>query len=216
MAFFVTDGWSVAHHHIHEAFIHLGNACRINLDAMNYYKSISEDTHPVNFLSISSELSGAYSIENKECIKATILFQAGMEAWISWAYTKHQLNIVKSRYFKQKWTDAYNHLAITYDFNPYSTFYDNFRNPIVHPSTNGDIDQIANIKSEDVYKGFQAGWDAMAKLSNGLGTPFELNSWDIMCNANGVILPNKISELGNIKGISGDLLAKMQKFYDDK
>ena len=56
----------------------------------------------------------------------------------------------------------------------------------------------------------------MDKLSNGLGIPFIYNSWEIMCNANGVILPNRVCELGDIKAASGNLLARMQEFYNEQ
>ena len=211
MAFFINNGWDVSHHHTHEAFIHLGKACNINLNAIKYIESIPDDTPIPYFLKSSNIILGEYNNESKQCIKATILFQAGMEAWISWAYTQEQLNIKKPRNFKDKWTKAFSHLNIDFDFSPYSDFYDNLRNPIIHPTTEQDIEKIAKIKSENVYRGFQAGWSATETLSAALGLPFDENSWEIMCEINGVVLPDKIKDLGELQTLYRELRKKSIK-----
>ena len=211
MAFFINNGWDISHHHTHEAFMHLGEACVINLEAMSYYKAISKDVPTLHFLSISNRILGAYNMESKQCIKATVLFQAGMEAWISWAYTQDQLKIKKLGSFKEKWTKAFEYFKVDFDFSTYGDFYDNLRNPIIHPSTEKDIEKISKIQSKNVYKGFKAGWAATEALSTAMGRPFDKHSWDTICEGNGVVSSDKVEDLGELQTIFKDLRQKLQE-----
>ncbi len=191
MAFMINNGWDVAHHHIHEGFKHLGEAYSYNKHATDKFQKYEDDLHWAKCLAASGEVSQYYMHENKLSIKAVILFQAGLEAWISWAYTDPKLSgVTRPNKFVPKWETALKHLDIQHDFSIYSHFYRNVRNPVVHPSNSSDIETVSNIWFLPTYEGFQAGWLAMSKVSAGLDRPFDNDSWENMCNINGA--PNFI------------------------
>lgn len=185
MAFNINSGWDVAHHHIHEAFIHLGEAYKYNKQATEKWGNFDSNFHWADLLVASGEVRQHFIVENKLCIKAVVLFQAGMEAWISWAYSEAPLNgLDKPRNFISKWDAAFKHFDHSYDFSKYSSFYKKIRNPVVHPSTKKDVELVSEIWFKPVYEGMQSGWAAMADLSSNLGQAFDSNSWEIMCKAN--------------------------------
>jgi hypothetical protein len=183
VAIYISNGWDVAHHHIGEGFIHLGQAYAHNRYATQKYLNYEKNLRWTDCFGASMEVRQYFIAENKQSIKATILFQAGMEAWISWAYTKPQLSAVKvPKPFVSKWTKAFKQLGSEYDFSEYKKFYRKVRNPIVHPSKQSDIEKVASVWCKPVYEGLKAGWSAMSLLSAELGMPFDSNSWDTMCN----------------------------------
>jgi len=182
MAFSISNGWDVAHHHVHEGIKHIGNACSINLTASSKYSDWESALEWPSLLAASMDVR-QYSVEeHKQCLKAVVLFQAGMEAWISWAYSRPQLS-GKSlpRNFVDKWTEALDHFSTTHDFSGYADFYRQVRNPIVHPTSEADVLSIAAIWSDVVHKGLKQGWGAMEALSSNLAQPFDRNSWSTMC-----------------------------------
>lgn len=156
-----------------------------------------------------------FILENKEAIKAIALFQAGMEAWISWAYTKAELSgITKPRNFKDKWIDAFAELRISHDFTDYGNFYSIQRNAIIHPGTQADIETVGKINSQITFSGLKRGWEAMAAMSAGFGQSFDVNSFDTMCNANGVQL-TEIGNLGDLLDFEKQLLQKHRAGLDE-
>lgn len=186
MAIFIHDGWDVSHHHIHEGFIHIGQAYAYNNNVTQKYSDYEDELHWAECLGASAEVRQYFITENKLCIKAVILFQAGMEAWISWAYSKPQLSAISvPRNFVSKWETAFNHFGNRYDFTDYAEFYRKVRNPIVHPSQQSDVEKVANVWCKPVHEGIKAGWSAMSTLSSELGHPFDSNSWETICNING-------------------------------
>jgi len=207
MAFYLSNGWSLAQKLGSEAFVHLGNACKINLAAKGYINSIPPET---NIVEVYTTLDLRYISENIECIKGTILFQAAMESWISWAYTESKMKIYKPRNFNEKWEKAFIHLNVTHDFKEYLHFYNDCRNPIVHSSKPDDLDKVAKIKSADLYAGFKASWQAKQALSLALDMPFDPNSWEIMCSNKDVILPNRLSELIDINDVKEQSFKRFQ------
>jgi len=209
VALSINNGWDVSHHHMHEAFIHIGQAYEFNRHMTNKYCDYENKLHWAEFLGTSVEVRQSFIAENKLSIKAIILFQAGMEAWISWAYTEPNLageNIPRN--FVQKWEVAFHTLNVNHDFNEYAEFYREVRNPTVHPSKQSDIEKVANIWFEPVYEGLRSGWQAMSELSAALGKPFDRNSWEIICNANNA--PNQIPDLivSNLQELEGLMLQK--------
>jgi hypothetical protein len=42
VAIIINDGWDVTHHHIHEAFLHLGQACSYNKHATQKYRNYEQ------------------------------------------------------------------------------------------------------------------------------------------------------------------------------
>ena len=215
MAFIITNGWDVAHHHIHEGFKHLGNSITANLSVTKTFEEVKNNSSWNNCLNLSGQVRAAFTLENKEAIKATALFQAGMEAWISWAYTKPELSgITKPGYFKPKWINAFTELGITNDFTDYGNFYSSQRNAIIHPGTQADIETVAKINSQDTFEGLKHGWIAMGAMSSGLGQPFDSNSFEIMCNANGVQL-TEVANLGDLLDFEKQLLKKHREGIDE-
>jgi hypothetical protein len=209
MALSINSGWDVAHHHIHEAFIHLGQAYEFNKRISQKYCEYENKIHWAKLLGSSVEVRQSFIAENKLSIKSTILFQAGIEAWISWSYTKPELAQTQiPRFFVPKWETAFTQLGINYDFSVYAKFYKEFRNPVVHPSQQSDVEKVANICCKPVYDGLKAGWLAMSELSAALGQPFENNSWEIMCNLNGV--PESIveGEIIDLQSLERDMLSR--------
>lgn len=209
VALSINSGWDVAHHHIHEAFIHIGQAYEFNCHMVRKYQKYKDKLHWTELLGASSEVRQYFIAENKLSIKATILFQAGIEAWISWSYTKPELSGSRvPRHFVPKWEAAFASLGIDYDFSDYAEFYREIRNPAVHPSQQSDIEKVANIWCKPVYDGIRAGWSAMSELSSALGQPFDSNSWDIMCNANNT--PNTIndSEITDLQTLECAMLSR--------
>ena len=197
----ISDGWDVAHHHIHEAFGHLGQAYRHNTYATQKYRDFEKTLSPTGYLKASMEVRHYFNLENKESIKAVILFQAGMEAWISWAYTEDQLAIKPPYNVVDKWESAFTHVNKVYDFSGYATFYKETRIPIVHPSTQDDVKNVANVWCQPVHEGLKAGWSAMTALAAKIGQPVDGNSWDIMCDVNNApksINNNDVSDLQEI------------------
>ena len=170
MAIMIHDGWGVAHHHIHEALSHLGQACEFNKIATQKYCDYERHYNWQEYLSASAKVALTFNEENKQCIKATILFQAGMEDWISWAYTESKLLSIKPpKTFSEKWEKAFNCFGSNFDFEPYKKFYEDYRNPIVHPSSKVDVEVVASIWCKPVHLGLKAGWDSMSSLSTELG-----------------------------------------------
>jgi hypothetical protein len=199
MAIIISNGWDVAHHHIHEAFGHMGEACKTNLHATSEYRKIENSINWSSCLAASGTMRSYFVNENKLAIKAIILFQAGMEAWISWAYTQGGLagQTIPNNFVK-KWEDAFTALGSSFDFSSYADFYRNYRNPSVHPSTQGDVEKVAAICSKPVHEGIKSGWQAMAELSHLLSVPFDSDSWETMCKINGVPSAEEISLLGDL------------------
>lgn len=187
MALYINDGWDVAHHHMHEAFTHLGEACAYNKNACAKYMHFEKKFHWADLLGTSADVRVHFVAENKLSIKATLLFQAGMEAWISWAYTKSKLSTIKKPGgFKCKWEVAFDHLGSQYDFGDYGNFYTHVRNPIVHPSNESDVEKVANVWCKPVYDGLKSGWSAMSALGAIVGFKPDDNSWEKMCDLNNV------------------------------
>lgn len=209
MAIIINDGWDVAHHHIHEAFLHLGQAYSYNKHATQKYRRYEKDYHWAEYLGFSAEVRQLFIAENKLSIKATILFQAGIEAWISWAYTKPKLSAISTpRNFVIKWETAFSHLDSDYDFSTYADFYRQIRNPIVHPSNQSDVERVASVWCKPVHEGLKAGWTAMSVLSAELGYPFDENSWDRMFNIN--VTPESINnnEVSDLQALEREMLKK--------
>ena len=199
MAIFIKNGWDVSHHHTHEAFKHLGYSCRINIEVNAFYEQQKDSLPWQKSLTVANKIRMNFIRENQEAIKAIILFQAGMEAWISWAYTTESLShLSKPRYFTDKWEEAFKYLNIEYDFSNYADFYRNARNPIVHPSKEADIAAVANISASATLQGFKDGWSANESLSKGIGREFDKNSWDL------------ISEINNVPKVAPDELVDLQ------
>ena len=200
MALIIHDGWDVAHHHNHEGFIHLGQAYAYNKYATQKYLNYEDDLHWAECLGSSAEIRQHFIAENKLCIKAVVLFQAGVEAWISWAYTKPALSSVSMpRHFVPKWEAAFNHFGNSHDFSEYAEFYRDVRNPIVHPSKQSDVEKVASVWCKPVHEGLRAGWSAMSELSTELGQPFDGNSWDTMCSINGTPISLEHSEISDLQ-----------------
>jgi hypothetical protein len=199
VAFNINSGWDVAHHHIHEAFIHLGEAYAHNRYATEKWGDFDSNFHWADLLSASGEVRQHITAESKLCIKAVVLFQAGMEAWISWAYSENALKgLGKPRSFIPKWETAFKHLNHSYDFSDYSYFYKKIRNPVVHPSSQKDVESVSKIWFKPVYQGMLSGWEAMAALSHNLGRTFENDSWEVMCRVNNapkVIIEQEVTDL---------------------
>lgn len=209
MAIYISNGWDVAHHHIHEAFGHMGESCKVNLYAPNEYRKIENSIDWPSCLNASGTIRSYFVNENKMAIKAIILFQAGMEAWISWAYTQGGLaGITIPNNFVKKWEDAFTTLGSSFDFSNYALFYRNYRNPVVHPSSQDDVEKVSAIWSKPVYKGIMCGWESMAELSPLLSVPFDSDSWETMCKVNGVPNAEEISSLGDLIQFEKDLLKK--------
>ncbi|MHC4321424.1 MAG: hypothetical protein ACYST3_04030 [Planctomycetota bacterium] len=204
MALSINSGWDVAHHHIHEAFIHIGQAYEFNCRMVKKYQDYKQEFHWAKLLGASSEVRQYFIAENKLSIKATILFQAGIEAWISWSYTKPELSSSRApRHFVPKWEFAFKAQGLDYGFSDYAVFYREIRNPTVHPSQQSDIEKVSNIWCKPVYEGMKTGWLAMSELSSSLGQPFDSNSWEIMCNANNapnIICESKVTDLQALEG----------------
>lgn len=209
MAFYITNGWDVAHHHINEGFKHLANSINANLSVSKTFKEVKNKSTWNKCLNLSEQIRAAFILENKEAIKATILFQAGMEAWINFAYTKQELKNPPDS-FNDKWRDAFFKLNINYNFEKYAQFYTSQRNAIIHPSTQKKINTIAKINSIDTFEGIKHGWEAMKAIGQGLNQPFNSNSFDIICNTNGVKL-TEIENLGNLILFEKELLVKHQE-----
>ena len=200
MAIDITDGWDVAHHHIHEGLTHLGQAYRYNKQMTQKYLNYKDELSWVECFGASSEVRQCFVVESKESIKATILFQAGIEAWISWAYTKSQLSAVSiPNNFVSKWETAFNSLGKDYDFSEYATFYREVRNPIVHPSKQSDIEKVASVWCKPVHEGLKAGWSAMDALSEAFREPFDSDSWTQMCRINKTPESINNSEVSDLK-----------------
>lgn len=217
MGTIISDGFSVAHHHMHEAFIHLGEAYTVNTQASKEYLQIESNLTWHQCLTIAPQIRDQFTKENKKAIKAIVLFQAGMEAWISWAYTRPPLDSVrKPKSFKDKWEEAFDNCNIQHDFSVYGNFYKNYRNPVVHPSNPVDIESIDQIWVKPVYQGIQAGWKAMEALSPAIGFSFDSNSWETMCKINNVPNVFSTSDTLDLVKISLDLYKRAKEGAEGK
>ena len=209
MTLVISDGWDVANHHIHEAFRLIGEACMINLHTTSKYEQIVESIDWISCQSLASSIRYQSIIENKLAIISIILFQAGMEAWISWAYTRNELSSCsKPRKFVHKWEMAFSELGSSFDFSNYARFYRDYRNPVVHPSNANDVLTVSQIYSKPVIVGISYGWEAISELSTELGMAFDPNSWDTICRINGVPQKDEVKKLGDLQKFERELLKK--------
>lgn len=80
MAFVISNGWDVAHHHIHESFEHIGKSIVANLGISNTFTEVRDNASWAKCLGLSTQVRAAFIAENKEAIKATVLFQAGRKS----------------------------------------------------------------------------------------------------------------------------------------
>jgi len=178
----IRDGFDVACLHMHSAFDELGIAHRLITDAASVR---SRDFGWEECLSIGGRLGMVCRQVRTPLSKATILFQAGMEALLTHLESKDTRSINNGK-FVPSWAGSLKNVGSTFDFEPYARFYRGLRNALAHPNTPERLRTIDRIGFPEVHAGIKAGWGAYSSLCDGIGMPHTPQSWNTMCKAHGV------------------------------
>lgn len=207
----ITNGWDVSHLVMHSAFDELSVAERftkeitINIDECDSIKSFF----------IAGRIECNHSNARRHLVKATALFQAGMEALINhWISKYPELKFKGS--FVETWKNAFAVKKVSDSFDCYASFYKDIRIAIIHPENADRIKKINNLTFWEVYSGIKCGWDATKILADAIGEKHDDNSWEIMCNLHG-LSPNCIeSDFPNLKVMSSKLYKKHLDHFNSK
>ena len=188
----ITNGRDVAHLVIHSAFDELEKASELVKITVNI-----EEIEPMKSYLLKSEIDIRQINSRKYLIKAVALFQAGMESLINYWQSKYP-EISGGSNFVSKYEKAFSVKGVFHSFDDYASFYRTVRNAIIHPDRQKKIETINNINFIQVYEGIKHGWDALERLADKLGEPFDSNSWKILCDLHGVdsqLLENNYPDL---------------------
>jgi len=181
----------IANHFGHRAMDSLSIAHQCWVEASNFYHQ-NKDTHWSRSPIIGQKLDYYRRQEFNFCADSIIFFQAMMEVVINQVIKENnhlelknkKHKIIKQPPFADKWKNAFAHYSIkSTDLSIYTTFYKNYRNPLIHPPTRDIVDNAENIRFPMVYQGLYAGWSAFRDLMQALKQPHDNNSWQLMCDA---------------------------------
>ena len=210
----ITDGWSVAHLVMHSAFQELRQASEL----AQVYIKVAE-TDPIQCFFVGGEVEQRRSASREHLVKATALFQAGMESLINHWQSKYP-EIQGGNNFVSKWECSFTSKGVEANFDDYASFYREVRNAVIHPDTQIKIDTINNIEFLSIYQGIKYGWDASRRLASELGEPYDNNSWGTMCNIHGIPVNPEGRDYPNLTSLRAELykrhLEELNKQHVDK
>jgi len=201
----IHDGWNVSHLVMHSAFDELGKASEI----ANVELSVGDIDYMQCFFA-AIEIEQRRATSRKHLVTAVALFQAGMESLINYWRSKYP-DIEGGSNFVAYWKNAFTIKGVQGSFDDYAYFYRNIRNAIIHPDSVERIETINNLEFIQVYEGIKHGWVASEKLSQVLGTPYDNNSWEIMCSAHSVPTLPSIKDYPNLGSLRHELNRKHLK-----
>lgn len=189
--------FDVAHLLGHSSFEHLGGAMGVYTSAKS-----SRLLNPALYswtecLSIGIQLHGLRKTELKQCVQSIILFQAMMEkvpcfvpsigSGLAQASQEGFANIWEELLLQIKDSAIQAEAKAAFDYYN-KTFYNAFRNPIIHGRKKDDIAKINTIRVPDVYEGMRKGWRAYNYLLTEAFAPDQTHepSWAVMCATHGI------------------------------
>lgn len=203
----ITDGWRVAHLVMHTAFDELREASVI---AKGPFPE-STNFKPAECLALGAKVEMQHSELRKHLIKATVLFQAGMEAMINHWCSKYS-GLSNSTVFAKKWEESFQAKNITKSFDGYSEFYRKTRNAVTHPDREERIEKINNIQFLEVFYGIKEGWESFKVLSNALGEQHDQDSWGTMCQIHNISPDCSEEDFPNMVSLKRSLFKKAASF----
>lgn len=206
----ITNGWDVAHLVIHSAFDELKKASEFVKISINI-----EEIEPMKSQSIGFEILNRQINSKEYLVKAVALFQAGMESLINYWQSKYP-EIKCDSGFVPKYEKAFSVKGVSHSFDDYASFYRTVRNAIIHPDSQQKIETINNINFIQVYKGINHGWDALERLADKLGEPFDTNSWETLCNIHRVDSQLLESDYPDLKELSNQLYDRFKSHYTNQ
>ena len=198
----ISNGWDVSNLVMHSAFDELQQANEITKVNIKV-----NEIEPQECFFIGGEIRQRRSASRKHLVKATALFQVGMESLINYWLSKYP-EIQGGGNFVKKWEKAFEAKGMIANFDDYASFYRSVRIAVIHPENQDRIDIINNINFMQVYQGIKHGWEASERLANELGEPYDNNSWKTMCNIHGVPFQPLESEYQNLEVLSKELYSR--------